>query len=206
MEPKRELATKNSLKPVAGFSNLDAQDAWLMTLITQADMLKPGSPVMDESGLDLLLTLYTEALEQVGKAEFQAAFLEVMRCNPFRPDISEIRKAAGINRGIPDPLRDQAMKELRKLIAIMRVHWSQQSQKLVTVWGKDEQGNRTEEKAAPPALSEKSEAALRELGMGSRESGLLLIAGHPALSKDVDERYRVRNANEVERKWCEVWR
>jgi hypothetical protein len=139
-------------------------------------------------------------MAELGQERFDAAFKQVLLTSSFRPDISEIRKAAGVNHGIVDPVEQQAMKELRFLIAAMRVH----TPRLVTIFA--EKGNMESPKVPPPRLSDKSEAALLEIGMGSREAGLCAIAGHPAISKDVDERFRNRNAAEIERKWCESWR
>jgi len=176
--------------------------------------------VLSDPALDLLLHLYSKAVDEVGKEAFEQAFLHVMETSPFRPDISEIRKAAGINRGIQDPTEKKALSELGFILGIMRLHGPE----IKPIHGKllkdrDEDGRilpRNKWEFAPdtptPRLDAQTEAALCQMGMGSREGGLELIACHPALpwnsSKDDAEarKFKVRNAAEIEKRWIESWR
>jgi len=166
---------------------------WVLDRISMAELLKPGEP-LDANTKAFMAALWLKTLAEIGEDSFQTAFVRVIENSTFRPDIAEIRKAAGIN---PDR---EALKELKFLIGAMRVH----TPRLVTIYA--EKGNPQSAKVPPPPLGEKTEAALRELGMGSREEGLRVIAGHPAISKDVDEKYRVKNAMEIEKRWVEAWR
>lgn len=161
-------------------------------------MLKPGGPE-DEFSKARTARLWRRTIEEVGQNKFDAALETVLEESGWFPDITLMRKVLGIAKGIPDPHEKAAMKELKFLICAMRVH----TPRLVTIYA--EKGNPQSAKVPPPPLGEKTEAALRELGMGSREEGLRVIAGHPAISKDVDEKYRVKNAMEIEERWIQAY-
>lgn len=206
----QQLAVRKSSKPVEGFSTVDQQDEWLMAMITQGEILKPGSPVMNDSSLELLLTLYSETLETVGKAQFQAAFLKVLRDSSFRPDIADIRRAAGLHPN------DAAMAALRTLIVDMRVHWMPKSHKMQPRLAKRVDGVLVRDSGgtewlAPPDPTQAVVLALRELGFGDVNAGLEFVYGHPALdairpAEELDHLpFRSTAGEKIEKRWCEIY-
>ena len=195
------------------------QDAWLLQRITTVEQITRG-PVLDAIGKAKMTELWRGTLNEIGPEAFDEALKHVIMCSAFHPTISEIRKAAGINRGIQDPTEKKALSELGFILGIMRLHGPE----IKPIHGKllkdrDEDGRilpRSKWEFAPetptPRLDTQTEAALCQMGMGSREGGLELIACHPALpwnsSKDDAEarKFKVRNAAEIEKRWIESWR
>lgn len=170
------------------FSTLEQRDEWLAGLMTVGEAIKPGSPVLQPIAVDALLTLYSSTLEEVGPERFEDAFVRVLETSPFRPDISEIRKAAGVG---PD---DEAMRQLGAIFAKMRDYddW-----RLL-----EKPRSRPGEPA--PTFDARTEAAIALCGLGERRAGLAMLAEHPALATEPDP-YAGKVRNDVERRWCECY-
>lgn len=178
---------------------------WISQRIQAGELCKPG-PEIDDFTRKLLLGLWLETLAEIGQERFDAAFKQVLLSSNFRPDIAEIRKAAGLNRGIVDPVEREAMRELRFLIAAMRIHGPELKALPGRVIFTDDGAKEGRETPAPQ-LSERTENALQSLGMGSRNAGLSFLACHPALNPDdaTERPFRARNAAGIEKRWIESW-
>lgn len=187
------------------------QDEWLLQRISTVEQITRG-PVLDAIAKAKMTELWRGTLNEIGPARFDEALKHVIQASSFHPTIAEIRKAAGINRGIQDPVEQKAMSELRLILAIMRVHGVQMKPLVGRILndGKDEQGRvlqvplRTPE-TRPPTLEPRTEAAIVELGFGSRVAGLEMIAGHPAINKECDPQFRLKNAAEIEKRWIQAY-
>lgn len=192
---------------------------WISQRLQAGELSKPG-PELDDFTRKLLVGLWLETLAEIGAERFDAAFKQVLRSSSFRPDIAEIRKAAGINRGIEDPTEKQALSELRMILCTMRLH-GPELKPIVgrIVQDRDERGCILQVPVrAPnvpaPQLEERTESAIVEVGMGSRGAGLEFLACHPALpwnsvklqQEDAIQRaFKVKNAGEIEKRWVQAW-
>jgi hypothetical protein len=66
----------------------------------------------------------------------------------------------------------------------------------------------------PPGFNDATELAIRQVGMGSRESGLEFIFGHPLVRPEGQRRvlddprasFSLKNAAEIENRWFEAWK
>ncbi len=172
---------------------------------------------MDEFSKSLLVHLWSDTVDEVGEDAFDAALRQVLNKRPFRPDISEIRTAAGLDNALVDPAEQEAKAALRPVIAALRLHgpW------LKPIHGKllndrDSDGRALhradwtwEPDTPPPTFDLVTEAALRGLGFGSRQPGLDVVSRHPALNAPADSdtgSFRQRLAKDVEASWLAAYR
>jgi hypothetical protein len=188
-----------ALTPSRAFSNPEEADAWLLNLITVAEELKPGQPVLSPLANEVLLDLYCEVCEQVGPAAFLEAYSEVMRNSRYRPDIAEIRKAAGCSFEIVSPLETEARGKLQAIIAKQRTNTWKLGARPVSEPG-----------VPAPTFDDVTEAAILELGYGARLAGLEVISRHPALqpptSSELEaDSYKGKQAADVEREWFRAY-
>jgi hypothetical protein len=160
--------------------------------------------------------LWLKTLLEIGEEAFDQALHQVLENSTFRPDIAEIRRVAGVNRGLIDPVAQEAHAELKRLIGLMRKH----GPLLKAIPGRvtrdrDDDGRslpvsdwvRADEVPAP-ILEPVTDATIAELGYGSRIAGLEVISRHPALNPATsaeDAPYRTRNAAELERLWVSTY-
>jgi hypothetical protein len=168
--------------------------------------------VLDAIGKAKITELWRGTLNEIGPAAFDEALKQVLLCSSFHPTIGEIRKAAGINRGVQDPTEQEALRELRKIFELMRTKHTEKLRPILGAIlrdGKNEQGQVMQipdrEPSTPVPLEARTEAAIAEMGYGSRIAGLEMIAGHPAISKECDERFRVKTATEIEKRWIQAY-
>lgn len=223
-----ETHTENQLSPKTSLQNrqsstTEQRDAWLLSKITLGELLKPGTPILNMEALDLLLELYSELLDEIGADAFDAAFRQVLKTSPFRPDIMEIRRAAGVNRGNTDPVELEADAQLQVLIEGMR---GPHGMELKPILGKvmygtekdprDKDGMRDptpdRHPSTPFPFEKRTEAALVKLGRGKLAAGIDVIADHPTLSRKRDadrEEYqfnRIQQADRIEKKFLAAYR
>lgn len=147
-------------------------------------------------------------VEEIGCERFEAALDVVTQNSEWFPDISKIRKVAGVNTGIVDPTEKEALAELTTVIQAMRKY----SPSDRTILGP---------KQGPPYLHAgqyvydttpaieflpRCEAAIAKMGLGDRKRGLEALAAHPALGYDGDPSFRMKAAKEIEVAWIQVWR
>lgn len=181
-------------------------NAWILQRIAASMMVKPGGPT-DDFSKALTVRLWRSTVEEIGQERFDSALDLVLRESAWFPDIALIRKAAGVSRGIEDPLQREALQELRFVLSAMRLHGPE----LKPVPGKvirdcDEHGlilqkpERAPE-TKPPAFSERTEMALIEFGAGSRAAGLELLACHPALRSEEASSFRIKTVETIEKRW-----
>lgn len=189
--------------------------AWIAERLTAAELSKPG-PELDAFTKKLLFRLWLGTLEEIGEEAFDKALELVMHTSTFRPDIAEIRKAAGVNRGIVDPVEHEALSQLTIVFMALRKH----GQKLQPIRGEilnDGRDNDGRIMALPrrapwvsaPAFSEATETAISALGYGDRLAGLQALMAHPAMLCEAEgantASYRVRNAQWVEKQWLAAY-
>lgn len=207
---------KNTLQVFSEFSTHEQRDAWLASLIVMATAVKPGSPDLNEQAHCLLLDLYGKTLGEVGRERFEKAFVQVLESSTFRPDIAEIRRAAGVNQGIVDPVEVEALEALWQVFAALRKHGPRLMPVLGPVLndgrGADgtilrvpERGPATES----PVFTAAIRRAIVAMGYGDRQAGLDALRAHPAMVTVTDENttmYHVKNAAWVERRWVSAYR
>lgn len=145
--------------------------------------------MLDPTANSLLLDLYCETLEEIGKERFESAWRQVLLTSPFRPDISDIRKAAGINRGIVDPTEQEALRGLRTIVQAFRKH--ERKLKLNPPY---------------PTFDERTEAAIVDFGDGDRIAGIALLSCHPSLPwSECEPAYRLKATQDLERRWVAAY-
>jgi hypothetical protein len=158
--------------------------------------MKP-SPPLDKFAHELTINLWLETLEEIGEERFDAALRAVLKTSTFRPDISEIRKFAGVLT--PYPAEREAKDEFAKLIPLLRHH----GRKLT---------NRGTPPIEPPVLSGIVAETICDMGYGSARAGLEAVWAHPALDltrppEELDELegFRAVAGEKIERKWVELY-
>ena len=158
--------------------------------------MKP-SPPLDELGHELTIKLWLKTLDEIGEERFDAALQQTLETSSFRPDISEIRKNAGIP---PNPTEEEAKEEFRHLICLLRHHGRK-----LTNRGKPE-------KEPPGHLGEPTMGTICDMGYGSVRAGLEAVWAHPALDltrpgEELDqmESFRAVAGEKIERKWIEFY-
>lgn len=156
----------------------------------------------------MLLGYYLELFNEIGPARFAAAYDLVFNSSKFRPDISELRAAAGVSLAIPDP----AMDALGVVIAKMRIHGPKLREKPgPIVREKDDEGlvlvkPERGQTIPAPVFEDRIEQTLVRVGMGSREAGVAAIACHPSLPwVESEPQYRERDAQAIEKRWAQAW-
>jgi hypothetical protein len=212
----QQVAPNRSLKIVD--TQLTSSQQRLLQLISIGEAAKPG-PILDPSLKAFLVTLWQPTYDQIGEAAFYAAFCQVLVELPFRPDIAEIRKAAGVNRGVKSPIEREALGELRRLIEAMRVHGPKMKPKRGNlIRDRDEDGRLLTvpeyEMIQPPVPSPVVVATLKDLGYGDLMAGLDVISRHPALNppprnQDGDgseHSFRNKLGKDIDAQWSEAFR
>lgn len=162
-----------------------------------------------------MVRLWSATVEEIGGERFDEALQAVLKSSSFRPDIAEIRKAAGLNGGIPDPVQERAMSELQVVLDAMRLHGRELKPKPgKIIREKDYDGlvlmrpERAPDTPAPEFHAD-TEEALKTVGVGSREAGLRMLATHPVLpwnSRPESDLKPVKTANDLERRWVDAFR
>jgi hypothetical protein len=156
--------------------------------------------------------LWRRTLSEIGEARFDAAFVKAMETSPYRPDISEIRRLAGIDNDA------EARAALRWLIENMRYHgkkfgraWCRKDGKRAMLAGSQRPKDADIDAGGIPSpdLPEATERALCEIGMGSLQSGLDFVWQHPGLDSvrdgDPEGTMRQREGEKIEKRWVEAW-
>lgn len=161
---------------------------WVTQRIQAGELAKPG-PEFDDFTRKLLVALWMETVMEIGPDKFDAAFRQVLKSSSFRPDISDIRKAAGINRGIVDPVEQAALQSLRTIIEKFRIH--ERKLKCVQPY---------------PQFDERTEQALVDVGAGDRNAGIALLSTHPSLPwSECEPAYKLKTTQELERRWVSAY-
>lgn len=214
---------------------LNSWNEWIMRLVEAGEALKPG-PALGAYSKALQTRLWRKTLDEIGAERFEAAFLEVMEKSPYRPDIEEIRRAAGVNAGIIDPVREEALAAMRRVIEAMRRHgpmlapikhgaeYSMEpcascgNPPLYPSWARLESCQfcpmkrpaPTREADVPvPDLGAHTEAAILHLGYADRVAGLQAFAALPCFAQDEPDSSAFRNTKVMEGfegRWCASWR
>jgi hypothetical protein len=148
--------------------------------------------------IEALLDLYSELLSEIGPERFVAAYKLVLGSSKFRPDISELRAAAGAT--LQFPIEQEAKDEFAKLIKLLRHH----GRKLTN------RGNPP--KDPPGILADVVMGTIRDMGFGDIRAGLEAIWAHPALDLvrppdelDSLESFRAVAGEKIERRWLELY-
>lgn len=195
---------------------------WINEKYATAELLTTG-PELNDLARELILDLWLKTLLEIGEERFEAALSQVMETSGFRPHIAEIRRAAGVNCGIVDPVEEEAKAQLRYLLEGMR---GPHGLELKPILGKvmygtekdprDKDGMRdpTPERhpSTPFPMPERIEAALVKLGWGKLAAGIDVIAEHPSLSRKKDsdgdeyQMNRIRMADEVLKRFVAAYR
>ena len=186
-------------------------DPYLLDRIAQAELLKQG-PALTPQPRALMTQLWRRTLSEIGEARFDAAFVKAMETSPYRPDISEIRRLAGIDNDA------EARAALRWLIENMRYHgkkfgraWCRKDGKRAMLAGSQRPKDADIDAGGIPSpdLPEATERALCEIGMGSLQSGLDFVWQHPGLDSvrdgDPEGTMRQREGEKIEKRWVEAW-
>lgn len=196
----------------------EERDAWLMSKITMGEILKPGAPPIlnEDSALDKLMERYSELLDEIGPKRFEAAYDFVLDTSKFRPDISELRAAAGVTR--QNPFDVEALAQFKRLIQVLRKHGRKLQMVLGEILndGKDDEGlvlqvPKRAPSILPPELPTLVEATVLDMGYGSSQQvGLDAVWAHPAFDdiRDRDEldqmgSFRASAAEKIERRWIQ---
>lgn len=154
--------------------------------------------MLEPMAIDALLDLYSKLLAEIGPERFVAAYELVLNTSKFRPDISELRAAAGAS--LEFPIESEAKSELFELIKLMRHH----GRKLT---------NRGKPEREPPGpRADVAMETIRDMGIGSMAAGLEAIWAHPSLDlvRPPDElgemgSFRAVAGEKIERKWIEFY-
>jgi hypothetical protein len=148
--------------------------------------------------IDALLDLYSKLLGEIGPERFVAAYEMVLNTSKFRPDISELRAAAGATLHLP--VEQEAKDEFAKLIPLLRHH----GRKLAN-WGKPPI-------EPPKPFADVVMGTIADFGFGDIRAGLEAIWAHPALdlvrdARELDEleSFRAVAGEKIERKWVEFY-
>jgi hypothetical protein len=192
-DPKKpSLALNDSQKALEVTRKL-----WLNERLVMAELMKPGEP-LDDLCRALTIKLWLKTLNEIGEERFEQAFEQTLETTSFRPDISEIRKNAGIPA---DPTAEEAKEELYELIKLLRHHGRK-----LTNRGKPE-------KEPPGPRADVTMETIRDMGIGSMAAGLEAIWAHPSLDlvRPPDElgemeSFRAVAGEKIEKRWVEGYR
>lgn len=161
---------------------------WILDRISMGELLKPGDP-LDPKTKAFMAVLWLKTLAEIGESRFHLAFQDVVETSRFRPDIAEIRRAAGINRGIVDPTEQDALRGLRTIVLAFRKH--ERKLKLNPPY---------------PTFDERTEAAIVDFGDGDRIAGIALLSCHPSLPwSECEPAYRLKATQDLERRWVAAY-
>jgi hypothetical protein len=162
--------------------------------------------------------LWQETLDEIGPEQFDAAFRQVLNESTWRPDIADIRKAAGVATREQRESRE-AKEALQAILEAMRFHGPKMNPKHgKLIREKDEDGRLLTvpeyEIINPPSPSPVVVATLKELGFGDVGAGLDVISRHPALNppprnQDGDgseHSFRNKLATDIDGQWFEAFR
>ena len=202
--------TKTS-QPNNELSTVSMRNAWLMNKITAGELLKPGAPVLNQQALEVLLFLYAELYDEIGHERFEAAYTHVLKTSKFRPDISELRVAAGAT--FQSDFEREAMAAFQVVIAEIR-------QRTVTlrplggniIRDKDENGRYLENPIRAPlrkfeGFPKPIQEALERMGWGDWRKGVEVIGEHPAVAEQHEEGgWMLKTAEQIETRWKQCWK
>lgn len=155
-----------------------------------------------------MVQLWQQTLNEIGEARFDDAFRKVLNESKFRPDIAEIRAAAGYeNRN-----NAEADAALLEVFAVIRVHTIDlKPTGGVIIRDRDIDGRLL---ASPerspripfPGFPKTVEEALERMGWGDAKKGLEVVASHPAVSSQVEAGgWMLKTAEQIEKRWRECW-
>lgn len=154
--------------------------------------------MLSKPALDVLMDLYSCLLDEIGYDRFEQAYAFVLNTSKFRPDISELRAAAGAS--LEFPTQAEAKTELFELIKLMRHH------------GRKLTNRGTPPKDPPGPRADVTMDTIRDMGVGSMNAGLEAIWAHPSLDLvrppdelDEMESFRAVAGEKIERKWVEYY-
>jgi hypothetical protein len=169
---------------------------WLNERLAAAELMKT-SPPLDDLGRKMTINLWLKTLNEIGEERFDAALQQTLETSSFRPDISEIRKNAGI---LANPIEEEADREFTRIIKLQRHHG----------WKLTNRGNPPIE--PPGGLGEPTMGTIAAMGRGDIRAGLQAIWEHPALDKvrpadelDSLESFRMTAGEKIERKWIGLY-
>lgn len=191
MEPPTQNQAKSTKSENRIVTLSPASKEWVMKRISLTEILKPGQ-ALDDFSKTYIAKMWLETLSEIGEERFDAALMHVLKTSSFRPDIVDIRKAAGMI----DPLRKECKAKLRILLEGMR---SRHGLKLRPIHGapiygteedpRDKYGERDREPErhmVPFPFEKRTEEALVELGEGNLAAGIYYISKHPSLKQNQD--------------------
>jgi hypothetical protein len=183
------------------------REAAIEALALLADALGRGIPAGNG------LRLHLAVLEGMTREQCVRAISRAAETSSFFPTPAQLVELSGR----VEPSRDgDAMDALRTVIEAMRKHGPE----LKPIPGevirdKDDDGLvLVKPQRAPdtfhPGFSDRTEAAILNMGFGSRTAGLEAIAVHPALdgkpaSADNRDAFRTKNAQEIEQRWIRAF-
>lgn len=178
----------------------DRRDEWIQTVITAAELLKPGlAPLVNPDALELQMDLYSELFDIVGVDRFEAAYRAVLKTSKFRPDISELYEAAGVQ--VLNPHHEAALADLKLVIDRLRIHGPKRDKSWIDV------NDRSKGIRHAETLPESTQRAVLEVGWGDMKAGLAWVWQLPCLDsvREGDEELPFRSQDKLEARWVQAW-
>lgn len=155
--------------------------------------------MLNDLALDLQMELYSELLERVGQQRFSEAYKTVLKTSKFRPDISELYEAAGVQ--VLNPHHEAALADLKLVIDRLRIHGPKRDKSWVDV------NDRSKGIRHADTLPESAQRALLEVGWGDMKAGLAWVWQLPCLDsvREGDEELPFRSQDKLEQRWVQAW-
>lgn len=156
-----------------------------------------------------MVQLWQQTLNLIGEARFDEAFRKVLNESKFRPDIAEIRAAAGVT----DESDSRAMADFLHVIAVIRKHTvNLKPTGDVIIKDRGDDGRLLEvpirsPKVPFPGFSAHTEETLERMGWGDARKGLLVVAEHPAVASEHEAGgWMLKTAEQIETRWKQCWK
>lgn len=156
-----------------------------------------------------MVQLWLQTLNIIGEARFDEAFRKVLNESKYRPDIAEIRAAAGIG-----DYDDEAAKAgLHEVFAVIR----KRTVELKPLGGhiireRDEDDRLLASPVRAPldkftGFPDPIHGTLERMGWGDWHKGVEVVGGHPAVSSEVEAGgWMLKTAEQIEKRWRECWK
>lgn len=149
------------------------------------------------------MSLYCDLLSEIGQERFDETYTRVLKTSKFRPDISELYEAAGVQ--VLNPHHEAALADLKLVIDRERVH----GPKRTSSW-KDRRDH-SKGVVSAPTLPGSALRALAEVGYGDIQAGMNFVWQFPCLDtvRDGDnhpcEELPFRSQDKLEARWVQAW-
>jgi hypothetical protein len=156
-------------------------------------------PVLNREAKDLLVNLYCGLLAEIGRERFEQAYQFVLGTSKFRPDLSELREAAGAP--LYNPHHEAALADLRLVIDRLRIHGPKRDKSWIDI------NDRSKGIRHAEPMPESAQKALLEVGWGDLKAGLAWVWQLPCLDsvREGDEELPFRSQDKLEAKWVQAW-